>query len=299
MKFYTFKTMDIQKSLDTLKEWGDSLVAGLPNIILAIIVLVVSYFASRIIYNVVLRLVNKRVPKIAIARLIGRTSSVVIFCIGLFITLNVLNLSGTLKTILSAAGISGLVIGLALQGTLSNTLSGIILSFRKNIKIGNWIETNGYEGEVMDININYFVLKEADNNIVIIPNKSILENSFKNHSLTPKIRVTISCGVSYDSDLELVEKLTTETINQHFNQESIDSEMEFYYTEFGDSSINFIVRFWIDGTSGVPKLKAKSKGIIEIKKAFAKADIDIPFPIRTLQFETNPLLTSSDQQKDS
>lgn len=277
----------MQKSLDKLKEWGDALIQGLPNIILAVIVIIISYFASRIVYNIVLRLVNKRVPKITIARLIGRTSSVIVISIGLFITLNVLNLSGTLKTILSAAGISGLVIGLALQGTLANTLSGIILSFRKNIKIGNWIETNGYEGEVLDININYFVLKEADNNIVILPNKSILENSFKNYSLTTKIRVTVTCGVSYDSDLEMVEKLTTETINHHFNQESIDSEMEFYYTDFSDSSINFMVRFWIDGTSGVPKLKAKSKAIIEIKKAFAKADIDIPFPIRTLKFDPN------------
>ncbi|MFC4636102.1 mechanosensitive ion channel family protein [Dokdonia ponticola] len=285
--------MEIQSSIDKVRGWGDALIKALPNIILAIIVIVISYFLSRIVYNVVLRLVNKRVPKITIARLIARTSAIIVISLGLFITLNVLNLSGTLKTILSAAGISGLVIGLALQGTLSNTLSGIILSFRKNIKIGNWIETNGYQGEVMDINTNYFVLKEADNNIVILPNKSILENSFKNYSLTTKIRVTVTCGVSYNSDLEMVEKLTTETINQHFNQESIDTEMEFYYTDFGDSSINFMVRFWIDGTSGVPKLKAKSKAIIEIKKAFAKADIDIPFPIRTLQFENNPLSTIS------
>ncbi len=291
--------MEIQSSIDKVRGWGDALIKALPNIILAIIVIVVSYFLSRIVYNVVLRLVNKRVPKITIARLIARTSAIIVISLGLFITLNVLNLSGTLKTILSAAGISGLVIGLALQGTLSNTLSGIILSFRKNIKIGNWIETNGYQGEVMDINTNYFVLKEADNNIVILPNKSILENSFKNYSLTTKIRVTVTCGVSYNSDLEMVEKLTTETINQHFNQESIDTEMEFYFTEFGDSSINFMVRFWIDGTSGVPKLKAKSKAIIEIKKAFAKAAIDIPFPIRTLQIETNSLSAVSAKQTKS
>lgn len=288
--------MEIQTSINKVQEWTNSLIDSLPNIILAIIVIVISYFASRIVYNIVLRLITKRVPKIAIARLIARISAVIIISIGLFITLNVLNLSGALRTILSAAGISGLVVGLALQGTLSNTVSGIILSFRKNIKIGNWIETNGYEGEVLDININYFVLKEADNNIVILPNKSILENSFKNYSLTTKIRVTVNCGVSYNSDLEMVEKLTIDTINQHFNQESIDSEMEFYYTEFGDSSINFMVRFWIDGTSGIPKLKAKSKAIIEIKKAFAKAGIDIPFPIRTLKFDSNnPLSTIVNQ----
>ena len=69
--------------------------------------------------------------------------------------MTILKFDDTLKTIVSAAGVSGIVVGLALQGTLSNTISGIILSFRKNIKIGNWIETNGYTGEVVDINTNY------------------------------------------------------------------------------------------------------------------------------------------------
>ena len=275
----------IKQITDRISNWGEILITSLPNIILAIVVMIATYFMSRFIYNIVLKLIYKKIHKTSITRLIARFSSIIVISFGLLIILNLLNLSGTLKTILSAAGISGLIIGLALQGTLSNTLSGIILSFRKNIKIGNWIETNGYAGEVMDINTNYFVMKEADNNIVVLPNKLILENPLKNYSLTSKMRITINCSVGYDCDLEKVESLTTNVINTHFNQELLDTEVEFYYTNFGESAVHFIVRFWIDGTSGIPKLKAKSKAIIEIKKAFAKANIDIPFPIRTLQFD--------------
>lgn len=289
-------TQEIELIMNKLTNWGDLFIANLPNIMVAILVMVSTYFVSKWVYNLTVKLIYKKIHKTSITRLIARFSSVIIVSLGLFLTLNILNLSGTLKTILSAAGISGLVIGLALQGTLSNTISGIILSFRKNIKIGNWIETNGFTGEVIDINTNYFVLKEADNNIVILPNKSILDNPLKNHSLTSKIRVTVTCGVSYGSDLEKVESLTVSTINTHFSQESIDTEIEFYYTDFGASSIDFITRFWIDGTSGIPKLKAKSKAIIEIKKAFAKANIDIPFPIRTLQFDTNNPFTIETKQ---
>lgn len=95
--------------------------------------------------------------------------------------MTILKFDGTLKTIISAAGISGIVIGLALQGTLSNMISGVVLSFRKKLNLGNWVETSGFSGEVIDINLNYFVVREADNNMVVIPNKTILENPFKNY----------------------------------------------------------------------------------------------------------------------
>jgi small conductance mechanosensitive channel len=185
---------------------------------------------------------------------------------------------------LATAGVAGLAIGLALQNTLSNTVAGIALSFRRKVQIGNWVETNGYSGEIMDINLREFVIKEADNNIVILPNKMILENPLKNYSLTTRMRVFLECGVGYESNLEEVEKLTKEVIADTFEQVKGTEEVEFYFTEFGDSSINYLCRFWIDAESMLEKLNAKTRAIIEIKKAYDKAGINIPFPIRTLEF---------------
>ena len=216
--------------------------------------------------------------------MVSRLASAVIFLIGMYFAMTILKFDDTLKTIISAAGVSGIVIGLALQGTLSNTISGVVLSFRKNLNIGNWVETNGYAGQVIDINLNYFVIREADNNTVIIPNKTIIENPFKNYSLTTKMRISIECGIEYGADLERVEELTKNVIQKNFNQEEIGKNVEFYYTEFGDSSINFLCRFWVDSKNALQKLKAKSDAIIQIKKAFDKEGISIPFPIRTLEF---------------
>lgn len=190
-----------------------------------------------------------------------------------------------------------MAIGLALQGTLANTFAGLILSFRKKIQIGNWVETTGYSGEVIDINLKDFTLKEADNNIVVIPNKTILENPLKNYSLTTKMRVFLECGVGYESDLEKVEDLTKKVIADTFNQVEKPEDVEFYYTEFGDSSINYLCRFWIDAESMLEKLRAKTKAIIEIKKAYDKEDINIPFPIRTLQFNNKLNVKSPDLQE--
>ncbi|MEM5564775.1 mechanosensitive ion channel family protein [Psychroserpens sp. AS72] len=288
----------LNTALGNLKEklfgWFNAIIESLPNLVLAIIVFVAAFYVARYVSKIVDRLVSKRVEQKSISLVVSRIASVVTVCIGLFIALGVLNLSQALTSLLAGAGVIGLAIGLALQGTLSNTVSGIVLSFRNRIGIGNWVETNGYSGEVLDINLNTFILKEADNNIVIIPNKMILENPIKNYSLTTRMRVTLECGVGYESDLVKVEKLTKDTIADTFNQVESSDDVEFYYTEFGDSSINYMCRFWIDAESMLEKLRAKTKAIIEIKKAYDKNSINIPFPIRTLQFDNKLSIDKSE-----
>ncbi|WP_396601083.1 mechanosensitive ion channel family protein [Algibacter sp. R77976] len=268
-----------------LESWVSAIIQNIPNLILAIFVMIAAYFMAKYTSKLVKKLVDKRVSQVSISNTIARISAVVVVLTGLFLALGILNLSKMLTSLLAGAGVAGLAVGLALQGTLSNTFAGVVLSFRKKIQIGNWVETNGYSGEIIDINLKDFTLKEADNNMVVIPNKMILENPLKNYSLTTKMRVFLNCGVGYESDLEEVEKLTKETIANTFDQVETIDNVEFYYTEFGDSSINFLCRFWIDAESMLEKLKAKNTAIIEIKKAYDKAGINIPFPIRTLQFD--------------
>ena len=277
----------MEKVLEKLNIWKGLFLKNIPNIALALVVLIISYFASRAINRFVYKTIGGKIKQESVRNLVSRIASAFIFLIGLYFAMTILKFDDTLKTIVSAAGVSGIVVGLALQGTLSNTISGIVLSFRKNLNIGNWAETNGFAGEVIDINLNYFVIKEADNNMVVIPNKTILENPFKNYSLTTKMRITIECGVEYGADLEKVEALKKTTITNNFNQEKINKQVEFYFTEFGDSSINFICRFWVDSENALERLKAKSKAIIQIKKAFDKEGINIPFPMRTLEFVEN------------
>ncbi|MEY8849018.1 mechanosensitive ion channel family protein [Psychroserpens sp. XS_ASV72] len=265
--------------------WLDAIIQNLPNLALAILVLITAFFVAKYVNKFTFKLASKRVSQTSISRTIARISAVIVVMAGLFLALGILNLNKTLTSLLTGAGVAGLVIGLALQGTLSNTIAGIVISFRKKIQIGHWVETNGYSGEIIDINLKDFTLKEADNNMVVIPNKMILENPLKNYSLTTKMRVFIECGVGYESDLEKVEALTKETIANTFDQVEKPEDVEFYYTEFGSSSINYLCRFWIDAENMLEKLKAKTKAIIEIKKAYDKEDINIPFPIRTLQFD--------------
>ncbi len=282
--------------LNKLKGWLEAFVENLPNLLVAIIVMVISFYVSRKVSKWASKLASKKIPQQSISKLIGRVSAALVVLIGLFLALGALDLSKTLNTLLAGAGISGLVIGLALQGTLSNLLSGIILSFRKKIQIGNWVQTTGYEGEIVDISLNSFILKEADNSMVIIPNKTIIENPLKNFSLTSTMRITVECGVGYESDLDEVQKITKKAIEGVYHQND-GTEVEFYYTSFGDSSINFKCRFWVDSKDAKNRLEAKSVAIMSIKKAFNENNINIPFPIRTLEF-SNTLGVNS-QTKES
>ncbi|WP_340201851.1 mechanosensitive ion channel family protein [Ascidiimonas sp. W6] len=272
------------KMLEKLSSWMDALIINLPNIIIALVVFTISIVASKYISKLAMKILERSALQKSMKNLISKLISVTVILLGIFLILGVLNLNKALNTILAGAGVAGLAVGLALQGALANTYSGIILSYIKHLKFGDWIESNGYAGEVTDIGLRALTVRQADNNMVYIPNKMVVENPIKNFSTTAQSRVMLECGVGYESDLRFVQKLAIETITQNFEAVEDKKDVIFLFQEFGDSSINFQLRFWINSTSGLEVLKARSKAIILIKEAFDKNSINIPFPIRTLDF---------------
>ncbi len=279
-----------------LESWLDSLILNLPNFLLAAVVFTIFVFISKYAAKLVDRILKGKGSQDSIRQITSKVVKVIVILLGFFIALGLLNLDKVLTSVLAGAGVVGLAIGLALQGTLNNTFSGVILSFLPELQIGDWVVTNGYAGEVVEINLRNIVIKESDNNYVMIPNSKIIEEPFKNYTRTSRSRVMINCGVGYSSNLEKVQEITTETLDALFPQRG-NEEVEFMYEEFGDSSINFVVRFWTDVTRNRDVLMAKNKAIIAIKKAFDKNGINIPFPIRTIDF-TNKLSINGPENKE-
>ena len=270
--------------IDKLDTWLNTLITYLPNLLVAIVVFTIAFFVSRHINRLTNRALISTAMQESMRKIVAKVTSVLVILAGLFLALGILNLNTVLTSLLAGAGVAGLAIGLALQGALSNTFSGIVLSFIKQIKMGDWIESNGFSGEVVDITLRATTLKQVDNNLVALPNKMVVENPIKNYSVTAQSRVILTCGVGYESDLEKVEKIVRKTIVSNFKAVKDEESILFFFTEFGDSSINFETRFFIDSVSGLQVALAKSKAIIQIKKAFDANGIEIPFPIRTLDF---------------
>ena len=283
---WTFLGYDFYKLIEKLQGWGESLILKLPNFIIAILVFCTFWFLAKYVSKFVRNIMMRGVKQDSIRVMAGKTAFAITVLIGFFVALGVMDLDKVLTSVLAGAGVVGLAIGLALQGTLNNTFSGVILSFMPRLQLGDWVETNDYSGFVEDITLRNVTLKQSDNNYVIVPNASIVDSPFKNWSQTARSRVFINCGVGYESDLEAVKKLTIETLKKEFEQQDSE-EIEFFYESFGDSSINFVARFWAPVTKRKDMLAAQDLAIIAIKKAFDANDINIPFPIRTLDFGKN------------
>jgi small conductance mechanosensitive channel len=263
--------------------WGEGLVLLLPNFVVALLLMVVVIIVSRFMRNVVRRILNQFISNIPIINFITSVVNFALLLLGFVLILSVLELDKAVTSVLAGAGVVGLAIGLAFQNPIRNTVSGFIMSYRDFYRTGDWVETNGYYGFIEKIGIRVTHLHLTSGELVVLPNDIIVTNSFKNISINGSRAVVIKIGVSYGDDLEKVEEVVRTTIEQYV--EHIESKIpEVYFQEYGDSSINFMVRFWIDQVAEKHYLKVKSDAIKAIKKAFDQNDITIPFPIRTLDF---------------
>ncbi len=280
-----------------LEGWWDAIILKLPNIAIAILVMVLSYFVARGISNLLRRILRKQMQDQSMRRIISKIVYGIILLFGFFLALGVLELDKALTSILAGAGVVALAIGLALQSTLSNTFSGIMLSFLPRIKIGDYVETSEHGGFVHEISLRNLVLRRPDNHYVIMPNSKFIEEPFVNYSLVKRGRITVSCGVAYGSNLHKVKELVTKAITDNFPLEH-GERIEFYFTEFGDSSINFMTRFWIDCVKKSQMYAAQDKAILLINDLFAQEDINIPFPIRTLDIPQATINALNNKARD-
>ncbi|WNJ19485.1 mechanosensitive ion channel family protein [Pontibacter sp. G13] len=217
-------------------------------------------------------------------RLVSRHGAAVMWA-GLGMACVVLTLvdSGARASDLAMAGMVSWA-GFGFLGPFSHSFSRWFAQVKHEINMGDWIETNGFSGKVMEINLRNTKLKEADNNIVVIPNRLIMESPFKNYGLTNRVRTTISCGVAYDSHLPKAKQVAIGAIEKRFGTHP-EEPVEFYYTEFGESAIQFILRFWVEAHEKLTALEVKSEAIMSIKESFDQAGIVIPYPIRTILSE--------------
>ncbi|UUV22519.1 mechanosensitive ion channel family protein [Paenimyroides aestuarii] len=254
-----------------------------PNIILALLVCLLSFYLSNRVKKATEKILLKRNIKHSARNVIANMTSFATILGGLYLMLSIMNLSDFIKALLGAAGLIGLAVSLALQSTLSNTFAGIVLSFIKTIKIGDWIETNGYAGEVQEINLRVTTLLLADGNILTIPNKLLIENTLKNYSLTENSIISLQCGIDYNSDLQFVEDLVVNTIKSELPCYVPGTKVPFFYYEFADSSINFEVRFQSKSGRAIEIAQFKGLAIKLIHKKFKEHNINIPFPIRSLE----------------
>ncbi|MBV2358965.1 mechanosensitive ion channel [Thalassococcus sp. CAU 1522] len=199
-----------------------------------------------------------------------------------FALLFVLNTFGVETTsIVAAIGAAGLAIGLALQGTLSNVAAGVMIVLFRPIKLGDFVEVAGKTGTVQDINLNTTTLASLGNTQIIIPNSEVWGNVIENYSVYDRRRAEWVFGVGYGADLAKAEQVIRDTIMAD-DRSHADPEPFVQVNNLGASSVDFLVRVWVD-SSAYFQYQADMKR--RVKEALDREGIDIPFPTRTLHVE--------------
>lgn len=265
-------------------DWTHGLIESLPNVLAAVVVLLVFWGIARVVRNVVGRVVDRVAHQPEVNRIVAGAAYVVVLGIGLVLALGTLNLDRTVTSLLAGAGILGLALGFAFQDITENFIAGVVLNVQDQFTEGDIVESNDLLGLVERVQIRATTILTFQGQRVVIPNALVFKNPLINFTQTGRRRIDIPVGVSYGEDLDRARRVAIETIEALEGRDTT-RPVELFYEEFGDSSINFQVRFWIDFTSQTDFLKARSEAIIAIKGAFDRNDITIPFPIRTLDFD--------------
>lgn len=264
--------------------WWETSVSMFPNFVVAMIVLIVFFVVAKYVKHLLKKFFQKFYGQSAVINLFSNIVYLSVLTAGLFVALDILDLDKTVTSMLAGLGIIGLALGFAFQEIAANFISGIILSINKPFTIGDIVEVDGNIGTIEFVSLRTTNIRTFQGQKVMIPNKTIFQNAIINYTENGKRRVDLEVGVSYGDDLEKVQKVTLEAISS-LDDIIKDEGVQFYFTEYGDSSINFVVMFWTEyKIKHSEYLEAQHRAIIAINKAFKANEITIPFPIRTLDF---------------
>ncbi len=234
------------------------------------------FYIGRAVVNFVVRVLDKLMRGNGMDEtLVGFLSSILRWVLLLFVIIAALSQLGINTTSLVALlGAAGLAIGLSLQSSLSNFASGVMLIMFRPFTKGDFVEAGGATGVVDKISIFTTVMTTPDNKEVIVPNGAILSNNITNYSARPTRRVDLVFGISYDDDIRKAKELLEEIIAADKRVLS-DPEPVIVVGELADSSVNFLVRPWVNAADywGVYWDTTEA-----VKLKFDEAGISIPYP---------------------
>ena len=242
------------------------------NVFIAIAIFYVGKWVVNLIINGLLKAMQKGDMDKTLRRFIANLARMLLM---LFVIIAAINQLGVqTASLIALIGAAGLAVGLALQGSLANFASGVLIVLFRPYKVGDFIEGAGIAGSVEEVQILTTVLKTGDNKQVIVPNSQIMGSTITNYSANDTRRVDLVVGVSYDDDLDQVRR-ELEVLVAADDRILGDPAVTIAVSELADSSVNFVVRPWVKSADywGV-----KFELTEAIKKRFDEVGISFPYP---------------------
>ncbi|MEW6095833.1 MAG: mechanosensitive ion channel family protein [bacterium] len=259
------------------------LLSLIQKVLLILAILSVTVVLAKVASGLIGIYVEKIKEVLPTATIFTNLTRLSIFLIGILVILHSLGVS--ISPILAGLGIGGLAVALALQDTLSNLFSGLHIILSRQVRPGDYVRLeSGEEGYIVDITWRNTTIRELPNNLIVVPNTKLAQAILKNYHLPEKdLAILVEVGVSYDGDLEKVEKVTIEVAKEAMKEVQggiPEFEPFIRYHTFSDSSINFTVI--LSGREFVDQYLIKHEFIKKLHRRYKEEGIVIPFPIRTI-----------------
>lgn len=262
--------------IDTAVNWlhnnRDVIVGYALNIVSAIIIIIVGIIVARFISSMVHKVLEKNKIDRTVVNFVSHIVRYIIIAIVLIAALSKIGVQTT--SFIALIGAAGLAVGLALQGSLSNFASGILIVILRPFKVNEFIEVAGIAGIVESVQIFATTIVTKDNKFVVIPNSSIMSGNIINYTRKATRRIDLFIGVSYNADLAQTKNVLEKVL--HDNPLVLKSpKIEVAVAELGDSSVNLVVRPWVKTKDYWP---VRFELIEAIKNGLDEENIEIPFP---------------------
>jgi small conductance mechanosensitive channel len=272
----------LERATHTLGNWGGDFASLLPNLVVALIVLTAFIFLSKFVKRLVFHALKRFSKNVQVDELVAGVVRAAVIVAGLFVALGILKLDKTVTSLLAGVGVVGLVLGIAFKDIAANFMSGVMIAVGVPFEVGHLVQIKEYFGTVEALDLRLTVLRLPSGELVYIPNQDVLQSPLINWTKAGERRVDLTVGVAYGEDLEKVRRLALAAVNG-ISERDPAREAELFFTRFGDSSIELVVRFWIQGVAQSEVLQARSAALMAVKQAFDENQVAIPFPIRTLE----------------
>jgi small conductance mechanosensitive channel len=237
-------------SVNKNKLWGwlEKFISDLPNIVFAAVIFVVFFLAAKYLRKLIYKLVLKISQKPSLSKLFSSIFYITTVVIGLFVSLEILQLEKTISSLLAGAGIIGLALGFAFQDLTANFISGVFIIFKKPFEVGHEIQTNDLTGIVEEIQLRSTVLKTFQGLHIMLPNKDIFQKPLTNFSLSNERRVDVALTLPAKNNIGELEQQVKKAISQ-LPEISNRKEAEVYFTDYSGDNVKLEVWYWITNSS--------------------------------------------------
>jgi small-conductance mechanosensitive channel len=256
------------------------------QVLTVVLILVITLSAARVVSGLVRTVTLSRSGVAGSATIFVNITRILVLAIGVLVVLQTLGIS--IAPLLTALGVGGLAVALALQDTLANLFAGVHILAARTVQPGDYIRlSTGEEGYVADINWRQTTIRQLSNNLVVIPNGQLAKTNMTNFSRPDQqLTVLVQAGVGYDSDLEHVERVTLEVVAEVMRQITgavPEHEPAIRFHTFGDSRIGFTVILGVGEFSD--QYRIKHEFIKRLHQRYRREGISIPAPTRTVALE--------------